>query len=170
MDTAKLTRTTHFPTLLAFIACCGLLTTAYLFKTIMGLEPCPLCIIQRLFVVALAIVFLIALMHGPKRWGHIVYGVVGLVLSLSGGLVALRQVWLQLHPQQGSVCAPGFTTVLQRLPLTETLRVLLTGSGDCAKVSWHWLGLSMAGWMIIVFALFAIFTLWLIVRKPHRAS
>ncbi|MDS4029206.1 MAG: disulfide bond formation protein B [Candidatus Contendobacter sp.] len=137
---------------LFFLACAGGLGFAYYAQFYLGLEPCPLCIFQRLALFALGIVFLLATVHNPNDWGARVYGVlIGLVAATGAG-IAGRHVWLQhLPPEQAPRCGPGLDYLLETLPLSETVREVLTGSGECAKVDWTLLGLSIPEWTLPLF-------------------
>ena len=137
---------------LFFLICAGGLSFAYYAQFYLGLEPCPLCIFQRLALFALGVVFLLATVHNPGKRGARVYGVlIGLVAATGAG-VAARHVWLQhLPPEQAPRCGPGLDFLLETLPLSETVREVLTGSGECAKVDWTLLGLSIPEWTLPLF-------------------
>ncbi|MFO1424378.1 MAG: disulfide bond formation protein B [Candidatus Competibacteraceae bacterium] len=137
---------------LFFLACAGGLGFAYYAQFYLGLEPCPLCIFQRLALFALGVVFLLATVHNPNGSGARVYGVlIGLVAATGAGIAA-RHVWLQhLPPEQAPRCGPGLDYLLETLPLSETVREVLTGSGECAKVDWTLLGLSIPEWTLPLF-------------------
>lgn len=149
-----------------FLLCAGLLAFAYYLQFEKHLEPCPLCIFQRLFYFGAGIVFLIAAMHNPGRIGRVVYGMLSLILSMGGAAVAGRQVWLQHLPaDQVPECGPGLNYMLEVFPLNKTLQMVLQGSGECAKVDWRFLGFSIAEWSLLVFALLALSSLYLMKRK-----
>jgi disulfide bond formation protein DsbB len=121
---------------LGFLSCAGLLGFGYYLQYQQGLEPCPLCIFQRVAFFALGVWFLIAALHNPSGWGAI----------------AGRQVWLQgLPPDQVPDCGPGLNYMLDMFPLMEVVSTVLRGSGDCAEVDWVFLGLSIAGWALLLF-------------------
>lgn len=138
---------------LAALASAGLMAFALYLQQALHLEPCPLCIFQRVFVMAIGAVALVAALHNPGLAGRRVYaGLLGL-LAVGGGAVAARQVWLQHLPaDQVPECGPGLDYMLESFPLGETLRLVLRGSGECAKVDWTFLGFSIAEWMLVVFA------------------
>lgn len=134
------------------VFCLALLGTALYFQHVMGLEPCPLCIIQRLFVIALGAVMLVAAIHNPAHLGRRLYGGLILVLAALGAGVAGRHVWLQSLPaDQVPACGPGLEYLLETFPLTDALRLVFEGSGECAEVQWTFLGLSIPGWTLLVF-------------------
>lgn len=137
---------------LCFLVCTGSLGFAYYAQFYLGLEPCPLCILQRLTLLVLGVVFLLATVHHPADWGARVYGVlIGSVAGV-GAAIAARHVWLQhLPPEETPRCGPGLDYLLETLPLNELVREVLTGSGECAKVDWTLLGLSMPEWTLLLF-------------------
>lgn len=137
---------------LAFLGCLAIMGGALYLQYQVGLEPCPLCIFQRVGVIACALVLLIAFLHGPKTIGLRVYAVLTALAALAGGGVAIRQLWLQqLPPDQVPVCGPGLNYMLDVFPLHEVLAKVLSGSGECAEVTWRFLSLSLAGWSLVVF-------------------
>jgi disulfide bond formation protein DsbB len=147
--------------LIGFVGCAGLLATALYFQHVMELEPCPLCIVQRIFFVLVGILCIIAFIHNPRGWGNRVYGIVGAGLSAAGAAVAARHVWLQsLPPDLVPECGPGLEYMLQVFPLRQVVEMVLTGSGECAEVAWRFLGLSIPGWTLVAFAVIALIALY----------
>ena len=140
--------------LLVFFICAGLLAVAFYMEHVMGLEPCPLCWLQRFAFMAVGGVSLLAALHGPEGWGGRVYGLLMAVFAGAGMGLAGRQLWLQSLPEdQVPACGPSVDYLLDVLPLFEVLSTALQGTGDCAKVLWRFLGLSIAGWTAIFFTL-----------------
>ena len=139
--------------LLGFAACAGLLAYAIYLQLHAGLEPCPLCIFQRVAFAALGLVFLIGGLHAPKgRSGRRLYGVLGTVAALGGIAVAGNHVRLQhLPPEQVPSCGPGLDYMMEVMPVTGVIRKVMTGSGECANVDWSFLGLSMPMWSLLWF-------------------
>ena len=157
---------------LGFIACAGLLGFAYYLQYYDYQDPCPLCILQRIAFMALAAIFLVATVHGPGRTGVIVYSGLLVVVASIGASIAARHVWLQSLPQ-GRIpeCGPGLEYMLKKLPLTQALEKILSGSGECAEAGWTFLGLSIAGWSLAWFVLFGGFAMFLALvgmRRPRR--
>jgi disulfide bond formation protein DsbB len=139
---------------------------ALYFQYVMKLEPCPLCIFQRLFVIGLGVVLLAAALHNPKTWGRRIYGALTALMAASGAAVAGRHVWLQSLPaDQVPACGPGLDYMLQTFPFTKTLQLVLRGSGECAKVDWTFLGLSIPGWTFIFFCGFVILGIFLMLLR-----
>ncbi len=133
-----------------FIACVALLGYAYYSQYELGLEPCPLCIFQRIGIAALGVVFLIAGLHNPRGWGGAVYSVLIGVASLATAGVAVRHLYVQsLPPGTIPACGAPLDVLLQFTPVTEVIRKVLTGSGECSEVNWKFLGLAMPAWVLI---------------------
>jgi protein dithiol:quinone oxidoreductase len=133
-----------------FIACVALLGYAYYTQYELGLEPCPLCIFQRIGIGALGVVFLIAGLHNPRGWGASVYAVLIGVASLATIGVAIRHLYVQsLPPGTIPACGAPLDVLLQFTPVTEVIRKVLTGSGECSQVNWKFLGLAMPAWVLI---------------------
>jgi protein dithiol:quinone oxidoreductase len=135
---------------LGFLACAGLLAYAYYAQFILHLEPCPLCIFQRVGVFATGIFFLLAAAHDPAGWGRRVYAVLVALAALATVGVAARQLYIQsLPPGSVPACGASLDFMLKVFPLTDVLEKVLTGSGECAKVDWRFLGLAMPAWVLI---------------------
>jgi protein dithiol:quinone oxidoreductase len=143
--------------LLIFLVCAVLLGFGYYLEYEKGLDPCPLCMLQRLFFLVIGLGGFIAAIHNPKSLGMIrIYSGFLVLFSMLGATVAGRQVWLQhLPPDQIPECGPGLEYMLEIYPLGETLAKILKGTGDCAEVDWTLLGLSIAEWALISFILLA---------------
>ena len=152
------------------LACASLLAVGYYLQFVDGLEPCPMCIFQRVCYMAVAALALIAALHGPGWLGQRVYSVL-LALPTAVGLgVASRQTWLQHLPaDQVPECGPGLSFMLEMYAPFEVLKRTLRGTGDCAKVDWTFLGLSIAEWSVICFAgLLVLLLLQFIRARPAR--
>ncbi len=137
---------------LGTLICVMGLMFAYYAQFYLDLVPCPLCILQRLALFALGLAFLAATLHHPQAWGAKVYGALIDLLATVGALIAARHVWLQhLPPEEAPRCGPGLDYMLQTMPLNETFREVLTGSGECAEVDWALLGFSIPEWTLLLF-------------------
>jgi protein dithiol:quinone oxidoreductase len=152
--------------LLGFAACAGLLAYAYYAQLVLHLEPCPLCIFQRVGVFALGIVFLIAAAHDPVGWGRRVYALLLAAAAFSTIGVAVRHLYIQSLPE-GSIpaCGASLDFMLKVFSLSEVLVKVLTGSGECAKVTWSFLGLAMPAWVLIAALALGIYGLWINLRR-----
>ncbi|MGC1523164.1 MAG: disulfide bond formation protein B [Steroidobacteraceae bacterium] len=152
--------------LLGFAACAGLLAYAYYAQAVLHLEPCPLCIFQRVGVFALGIVFLIAAAHDPVAWGRRVYASLIALAALAAIGVAMRHLYIQSLPE-GSVpaCGASLDFMLKVFSLSEVLVKVLTGSGECARVTWQFLGLAMPGWVLIAAFVLGGYGVWINLRR-----
>jgi disulfide bond formation protein DsbB len=138
--------------LLGGLACLSLLAMGAYFQLSLGLEPCPLCISQRLAILLTGIIFLIAVLHNPGSVGINCYAILGAISALFGASISTRHVWLQhLPPELVPECSPGISFMLQNFPLFDTVKLMLNGTGDCAKIDWTLLGFSMPAWTLVAF-------------------
>lgn len=153
--------------LVGFLCCVGLMAYALYSQYVLGFEPCPLCIFQRVAVMAVGLMFLLAAMHHPRERGARVYGVLTMIAALTGVLIAGRHVWIQAQPP-GTVAACGATLdyMLDILPITTVINRVLTGSGECAEINWTLLGLSMPWWVLFACIGLATWALWVNVIAP----
>lgn len=153
------------------LVCAGLMGFALFAQYVLKLEPCPLCILQRVAMIAAGLVFLLAFLHGPGKVGARVYGLLAAVVAAIGAGIAGRHQWLQgLPPEDVPACGPGLEYMLDVFPLTEALRRTFTGSGECAEVVWRFLGLSMPGWVLVWFVFLGIAALVVNLPSPERSA
>ena len=152
---------------LGALVCAALVGAALYLQHVAHLEPCPLCIVQRVFVMILALVMASAAIHNPRGGGRRVYGALVAVVALLGAAVAGRHVYLQnLPPDRVPECGPGLDYILDAFPIGEALALILGGSGECAEVQWTFLSLTIPGWTLIVFVGFTVFgVLMCLVRR-----
>jgi disulfide bond formation protein DsbB len=153
---------------LGALACAALLSFGYYLQYVRGLEPCPLCLVQRGFFYAVLLALLAGALHGrAPGW----YGGLASLFALGGAGVAARQVWLQhLPPDKVPQCGPDLYFMLENFPLSQTLRKLVTGTGECAVVDWTFLGGSIAEWSLAWFVALAVYAAWLALRRDARAA
>ena len=143
-----------------FLACAGMMAFALYLQYYEFLNPCPLCIFQRVCVIAVGVIALIAALHNPKSAGGVrVYTVLGLLTAATGFGVAARHAYIQtLPPDQVPACGPGLNYMLQNMPFGTVLKTVLYGSGECAQIDWSLLGISLPGWVAIAcLGLFLVF-------------
>ena len=151
------------------LACAALLAFGYYLQYVERQDPCPLCLVQRGFYYALLGIFLVGTLHGPKAGGRTFYAGLALLAALAGLGVAARQVWLQHLPaDQVPACGPDLAFMIQNFPLGRLLEKLFLGSGQCAEVSWRFLGLSIAEWSLAWFTAFAAWSAWLMAARAKR--
>ena len=143
----------------------GLSFALYL-EHVKGLDPCPLCIFQRVGLIAMGIISLIALIHNPisnffKRF----YALLA-TLSIGWSIgVAARHVWIQHLPaDQVPSCGPGLNYLIDALPMQAVLKEVLSGSGECAAIDWTFLGQSLPVWSLLYFVLIGLLCLWQLFR------
>jgi protein dithiol:quinone oxidoreductase len=132
------------------LVCLGLLGYAWYAQAQLGLDPCPLCIFQRVGIAACGALFLLAALQNPGNRGARVYAALLVLAGLICAGVSARHVWIQ-HQPEGTVqaCGASLNYMLEVFPLTDVIRKVLTGSGECARVTWSFLGLAMPGWVLI---------------------
>ncbi len=132
------------------------------------LDPCPLCIFQRVVFISMAIIALLAAIHNPRRLGQQVYAWLIVACAGTGAAIAGRHIWLQnLPPGDVPECGPGLNYMLENFPLTEVLATVLRGSGSCAEVLWTFLGMSMPEWTLIWYVVLGLSTLWVTYRAAR---
>ena len=137
---------------LGFLVCAALMAFALYLQYAMDLEPCPLCVFQRVARIATGVVFLVAALHNPGRSGAAFYAVLTLIAAGIGAGLAAWQVWIQGQPK-GSVpsCGMGLDYMLDTLPLFDVITRVLKGSGECAEQGWVLLGLAIPSWTFVFF-------------------
>jgi disulfide bond formation protein DsbB len=130
------------------------------------LDPCPLCVFQRVAVISIGLIFLVAALHNPSGAGRIVYSLLLALAAIAGATVAGRHAWLQqLPPDQVPSCGPGLDYMLDTLPFTEVLSTVFKGSGECAEIVWQFLGLSMPAWVLIWVTALGVTGVWNNLRR-----
>lgn len=151
--------------LIGFAVCAALMGYALYLQYVLDLEPCPLCMFQRLALICMAAVFLIAAVHNPQRGGAWGYGVAQLVFGGLGIGLASRHLWIQSLPaDQVPACGMGIGYMFETLPLFDVISRTLKGSGECAKVDLV-LGLSIPAWTLLLFLALIAWTLVLAARR-----
>ena len=133
--------------------CFGLIAFALFMEHVLGLEPCALCILQRIMVILTGFIAVAAAIHNPGLGGIRIYGVLGVLSAVTGAGIAIRHLWLQSLPaDQVPACGASLDYLLEVFPLTDVLAMVLTADGSCAKVLATFMGLSIPGWTLIAFA------------------
>ena len=135
-----------------FTICIGLLIFGLYLEHVHGLEACPLCIFQRIAYTVIIFIALIGAIHNPRNLLQIIYKLLIVISSITGAAIAGRQIWLQhLPPELVPECGPGLDYMFNVFPFGEALKMIFTGSGECAEVKWRFIGLSIAEWSLIMF-------------------
>ena len=156
----------RFAYLIGALLCAALIATALYFQYAAGLQPCPLCILQRVAFIAVGVLLLLGFLHNPRGWGRPVYGGLASMSALLGATIAARHMWLQnLPPGQVPECGPDLTFMLEAFPLQKALGLILRGSGECAEVQWSLLGLTMPGWSLVWLLGLALWSLFIAFRR-----
>ena len=138
--------------LLGFLVCAGLMGWALWLQYGLGLDPCPLCVFQRIAFISTGVVFLLAAIHNPRRVGAAIYAGLTVILSGTGAALAAWHVWIQGQPKGAvAACGMGLNYMLETLPLTEVIGRVLKGSGECAEQGWLFMGLAIPSWTFVFF-------------------
>ena len=144
---------------LVALACVGLLGFGAYLQHVVGLEPCPMCIVQRYAMTGIALVALLAV-FGHKGWLGWVMTTLGTGLALGGAFVAARQSWLQWYPPETLSCGRDFYGMVESFPLQRAIPLIFRGGGDCTKIDWTFLGGSITNWSFVAFVAMAV---WMVV-------
>ena len=147
--------------LAGFLVCVAAYAYAIYVQFVQGIEPCNLCIFQRLAVIVLAIFFLAGAIHNPGSGGRRVYALLLLLAACAGIGVAARHLWVQHQPRDPFAgCAPGWNYMVENFPLSKALKMAFEGSDDCSQVTWTFLDLSMPFWTLVCFVLLGAGAVW----------
>ena len=138
----------------------------YLQNTV-GLDPCPMCIVQRYALIGVCLLCVLAACCRRRSW-RAVWGVLAIVLAGFGAFTAARQSWLQWHPPAASACGRDFYGMIESFPLERAIPMIFRGTGDCAAVDWTFLGGSIANWSFVWFVLVIVAVLALLPAGPRR--
>ena len=152
--------------LIIFLGCFAAIASMLYMQYVMGLEPCALCVTQRVAMITAGTVALIAFIHNPKAWGRRVYAGLGLASALGGAYIANHHRWLQGLPEdQVPTCGPGLGYLWENFPILDVLKLLLRGDGNCHDVLWSFLGLTIPGWSLVAFICLSGIYLWQLLRQ-----
>ena len=152
---------------LVAVACAGMIGFGLYLQHVVGLVPCPMCIVQRYAVILVGLCAgLAALSRSRPVW--LAGSFLVLFFAGFGAFVGARQTWLQWYPPQFSSCGRDFYGMIEAFPLQRAIPMIFKGSGDCSKVDWTFLGLSLANWNFVFSTAFALVALALIVKQWGR--
>jgi len=149
------------------VVCVALLAFGLYLQHVVGLEPCPMCIVQRYALVLVAIVAGLTAITSNRK-GLITGSSVLLLLAGFGAFVAARQSFLQWYPPEVASCGRDFYGMIETFPLQRAIPMIFKGSGDCSKVDWTFLGGSIANWSFVCFAAIGLTALMLIARLARQ--
>jgi disulfide bond formation protein DsbB len=144
-----------------FTACAALVGFGLYLQEYKGLEPCPMCILQRYAFVAIAAIALAAAIHGPQRLALKVYGALIALFAIAGAGVAIRHSWLQHYPPATETCGTDLEFLVNTFPLSQALPKIFAGTGSCSKVDWTLLALSIPEWALVWYVAFAALAVWI---------
>ncbi len=129
----------------------AVLTEALILEHLFNMAPCPLCLMQRIWIFIAAAWAYLSLIHNPRLG---IYPLATGIAAVVGAGFSIRQLWLQsLPPGEAPACGPGMDYMISNFPLGELLQAMVSGTGDCAQVSWRFLGLTIPGWALVCFAI-----------------
>ncbi len=151
------------------VCCAALLGFALYNQYVDYLDPCPLCIFQRVVFAWMGLIALLAFIFNPAQLGRRIYAGLIALGAILGAAIAGRHIWLQnLPPGEVPECGPGLNYMLENFPITEVLSSVLRGSGSCAEVKWSFLSMSMPMWTLIWYIGLGLMTLWLGYRAVKK--
>jgi disulfide bond formation protein DsbB len=152
--------------LLGFLVSFGLVAFALYIQQQYNLEPCPLCIFQRIAYMVLGVFFLLAALHNPGQMGRRVYGFLQFAAATTGIGIAARHTWIQANPDKVMAeCGVGFDYLFESFPLQRALQLVFKGTGECSSIDWTWLGLTIPQLSLVAFAALAVFAILLAFLK-----
>lgn len=129
-----------------------MLVALIFFQSYLVLDPCPLCVVQRVFVIGAGVIAFAAFIHNPGLLGRRVYAALTLLPIGAGMATSIRHLWLQSLPaDQLPECGPGLDYMMEIFSFTEVLQKVFLGSGECGEVLWSLLGLSIPAWTLVGF-------------------
>ncbi|MEJ7930000.1 disulfide bond formation protein B [Ramlibacter sp. AN1015] len=147
----------------------GLLVFGLYLQHVVGLEPCPMCIVQRYALVAVALVAGLTA-FSRARAGQVAGSALGLLAAGFGAFTAARQSWLQWYPPEVSSCGRDFYGMIETFPLRRAIPMIFRGSGDCTAIDWTFLGGSIANWSFLWFVFFALVFLLVLAGALRRRT
>ena len=150
--------------LLIAAACVGMLAFGYYLQHVVGLEPCPMCVVQRYAIILIALLAMITPARTNKGL-NLIGSVLLIITALAGAFVAARQSWLQWYPPEIASCGRDIYGMIETFPLQKVLPMIFKGSGDCTKIDWTFLGGSIANWSFVCFVAFAVAAVWNLLRS-----
>lgn len=145
------------------VACIAMLAFGMYLQHVVGLEPCPMCIVQRYALILVAVFAGLASASGKKGL-QITFTSLLFLFAVGGAYVAAMQSWLQWYPPEVVSCGRDFYGMVETFPLKRAIPMIFRGGGDCTKVDWTLLGGSIANWSFLCFAGFSVLSGWLLAR------
>ena len=156
-------RTGYF---IGFLASFGFVVFGLFIQQKYNLEPCPLCIFQRIAFLVMGGFFLLSALHNPGTSGRKVYGVLHLATAIAGIGIAVRHIWIQANPEKVMAeCSAGFDYIFETFPLKRALDLVFKGTGECSSIDWTMFGLTIPQLSLIAFVGLAVYAVWLAFLK-----
>jgi protein dithiol:quinone oxidoreductase len=148
----------------------GIVTASLYLQFHQGLQPCPLCLVQRGCIVLLGLLCGLGIFFSPMRpLTRRIYASIITLIALLGAASALRKIWLENLPHdKAPPCGPELQYMLDHLPFHQTLKILVAGTGDCSKIEWQFWGLALSEWALLSFLVFLVLGLWQMVLVDKR--
>ena len=154
------------PYLIGFLASFALVGLALFLQVRYHLEPCPLCISQRIAFMGLGLAFLLAALHRPQRVWRKLHGLLQIGLAMTGAVIAARHIWVQTHPGQAmSECGVGFDYMIEQFPLSHAVKLIFEGTGECSVIDWTLFGFTIPQLSLLAFLGFGVYAAWLAFRS-----
>lgn len=148
--------------LIGFLTSFGLVAFALYIQQKHHLEPCPLCISQRIAFMSLGVLFLVAGLHNPAAIGRRIYGALHLVVAIAGVGIAERHVWIQANPDKVMAeCGAGFDYIFDTFPMKKALDLVFKGTGECSTIDWTLLGFTIPQLSLACFVGLAVYAVYL---------
>lgn len=153
------------------LACAGMLAYAMYVQHTDFIDPCPLCVFQRVIYMWIGAVALVAAVLNPAATGRWILGILLILGGVAGIAIAGRHLWLQSLPaDQVPDCGMGLNYMLDTMPVLEVFREVLYGSGECAEVYWRFLGLTMPGWTFLWYIVFTVGTISVLIMASRARA
>lgn len=148
--------------------CAAMLAFGVLYlQMVVGLNPCPMCIVQRYALIIVGVFCALAAFSRSKSaWRA--WGLLAVAMAAFGAFTAARQSWLQWNPPAFATCGRDFYGMIESFPLQRAIPMIFRGGGDCSAVEWTFLGGTIANWSFVWFVVFAVAILSLLVRGVRR--
>jgi len=137
----------------------GMLAFGLYLQHVVGLNPCPMCIVQRYALIGVVVLGVVG--WRLRGWGLTVSALLLALVAGFGAFTAARQSWLQWYPPEVVSCGRDFYGMVENFPINRAIPMIFKGSGDCSKIDWTFLGGSIANWSFVAFVVFAVLGLWL---------
>ena len=152
------------------VVCAGMLAFGILYlQNVVGLDPCPMCIVQRYCLILVGVFSaLAAFSKGPTGWR--LWGFLAVVVGGFGAFTAARQSWLQWNPPEIATCGRDLYGMIESFPLQRAIPMIFKGSGDCTAIDWTFLGGTIANWSFVWFVIFMLAILITLVRPAGRRA